>query len=198
MRNRMWLLLACGLFFICSCKKDRYTIDDLARSYFTGYNLGSYWVYEDSTGVIDSTWVVGYTAGFEESKNMPGNPPSSSQAYEYCSITVSSTVLGFGYGYEAEATSTGFTKCVCINHENHRFFSVHFKDNNVDTSNIDINAVTQSNYQINQVIYPNVIIIYPPIADSTESYIVIAPGIGIVEHKYGSRIFKLKRYSIKK
>ncbi|HWB64746.1 MAG TPA: hypothetical protein VG603_14620 [Chitinophagales bacterium] len=165
------------------CHHETY-FDDYAKNLFFSYGIGSYWVYEDSLGNIDSTWVSDIADG-----------PISPTCKESLECDLSSSDPNYNLSIYGQA---GSPSGVRIDIRDEYCFSLSFLDRALNTIQYQgISYTLLPNYQVNQFTFSNAVKFI-----STECinihYIVVVPNIGIVEKtgKYGPP-FKLIKYSLK-
>ena len=202
MKSKLIIILC--LFFLCTiqaCKTEKFYVDDLAKQYFGSFNEGSYWIYEDSVGTIDSTWVVSYEYGFTGTKPFPGTVDMHKEKFEYFKIQTNSSLPYNAGEYSSERTPEQTTYVTYL-HKPSPFgtrFIAAIQNNSFLHIDSDLIVTELVNYQVNQYLFPKAIKVQESYDLSSEEYIIVVEGIGIVEKQfYGSKSpFKLKRYSIK-
>lgn len=206
MNKILGILLVIGLIFgIEACTKIEtpssscksvISLDSYARQLFFDTKNNSYWIYRDSVGNIDSSWVSGTVDGFLNPgciENYTYNLASSVLHNDFNvtgSIWGSYTQVYFIYDF-ANSSGRGGDDCLQACFLNGTVYMP------FDTIFPSVTVETIPNYTVNQYSFSNALKITST-AQCPVHYIVVVPGIGIIEkwNGQGYSAYKLIKYSI--
>lgn len=186
---------------IQACKTEKYYVDDLAKQYFGSFKEGSYWIYEDSTGTVDSTWVVSYRNGISSPKQLAGSV-GRKEEFEFIEIELNSSLPFNTDKYFLDRTSEPVTYAR-YSHNPSPYtieYLANFQSNTVFYGYSSSHVHELSNYQVNQYLFPKALKVCTDNYPNCDDYIVLVPMIGVVEKKlYGNDTpFKIKNHSVKR
>jgi hypothetical protein len=193
-------LIFLSFCFVAACKKEKHYADEMAVRFFSGYGMGSYWIYETYSGQLDSTWVEYVGHGFLRSGYSNAGVKHIDEC-EYHQTNLASFPPDHNRVLKVETnTSAGggpWTTGGVIDGDppSGVFYYGCFNNGAIFNDGAGCESRELLNYQVNQYNFPIAVkMVYPP---DTSYYVIVAPGVGIVEGRTHSwEQFKLKWYHI--